>query len=419
MNVFTRFKSMLLGSNRDPTSDGYRAPNSLGYYYNGTPNFSGWSEPDIVSFPQNVSKTILGSVITRIAVDVSQFTFKHVLLDDKDRYKSTIQSGLTKCLTLSSNIDQTCDHFIRNAILVMLCEGSVGIVETTADTDVPTSESVTSMRCGSIVQNGARTVKVSLYNDLTGQREEIVLPKTSVAIPENPFYHIMNAPNSTMQDLTKVLKTMNVQDSRQQSDKMNMGIRIPYPMNSNIGRKRVTERSNEIEQNLNQSKHGIFFYGPEEVLTPLNRPIDTTLLARIEFLTKQVLSEMGFSIEILNGTASSTALQAYQTRILQPCANALANSMKCTFLTEEQLLQKRESIMYFKDPFAMMPVEMVAEMSDKMTRNEIMSPNEVRQGIGMVPADDPKADELRNRNLNESNENLRPSIKKEEETKHE
>lgn len=418
MNIFTRIKSMLIGSNRDPTSDGYKSPTSLGYYYGEQQWTGGWSEPDIISFPQTVSKTILGSIITRMAVDVSQFKFQHVQLDDANRYKSTIQSGLTTCLTLAANIDQTYDHFIRNVMLIMLSEGSVGIVVTDADGNIVTADSITAMRCGSIVDYGAQTVKVSIYNERTGQKQEVVLQKKEVAIIENPFYHIMNAPNSTMQDLAKVLKTMNVQDSRQRSDKMNLGIRAPYPLNSEAGKKRALQRSEEIERDLNNSKHGIFFYGPEEALTPLNRPIDSTLLARIEFLTNQALSELGFSLEILNGTATPAALQVYNTRILQPCANAIANGLTRTFLTIDQILRDHQSVVYFKDPFAMMPVEMVAEMSDKMTRNEIMTSNEVRQAIGMIPSDDPEADVLRNKNLNKSNEEISNSkTKKEEEEK--
>lgn len=382
--------------NRDPTSNFQDVGISYSY------------RPDRPRFTRGNERTIITSVFNRIALDVSAISIQHVRLDDNGRFLSTIDSGLNNCLTLSANIDQTGRAFIQDVVMSMLDEGCVAIVpvDTTKNPEQTGSYDIETMRTGKILEWYPRHVKVRVYNDRTGQKEDILLEKEVVAIIENPLYAVINEPNSIMQRLIRKFNLLDVVDEQTSSGKLDMIIQLPYVIKSEARRQQAESRRKEIERQLTGSRYGIAYADGTERITQLNRPLENNLLKQIEYLTNLLYSQLGITQEVMNGTADEKAMLNYNNRTVEPFISAIVDAMKRTFLTKTARSQK-QSIMYFNDPFKLVPVADLAEIADKFTRNEIMTSNEIRQIIGIKPADDPKADELRNSNLKEA-ENKQP-----------
>lgn len=347
-------------------------------------------------------KTIVNSIYTRIAIDVSSISIQHVKLDENKRYLETIDDGLNDCLTLSANLDQTSRAFIQDVVLSMLDEGCVAIcpIETSKNLFLDTSFDIYSMRTGKITEWFPDKVRVEVYNEQTGHREEIVYPKRAVAIVENPFYAVTNDYNSTVQRLIRKLSLMDTVDEESSSGKLDLIVQLPYTVKSPLKMKQAEERRNQIEDQLKSSKYGIAYIDGTEHVTQLNRSLENNLLKQIEYLTNTVYSQFGITTGILDGTADEQTMLNYTNKTIEPIISAIVDEMKRKFLTKTARTQL-QSIMFFKDPFKMVPVSQIAEISDKMTRNEIMTSNEIRQIVGMKPAKDPEADELRNKNLSE------------------
>lgn len=362
--------------------------------------------PDRPRFTRGNERTIITSVFNRIALDVSAISIQHVRLDDNGRFLSTIDSGLNNCLTLSANIDQTGRAFIQDVVMSMLDEGCVAIVpvDTTKNPEQTGSYDIETMRTGKILEWYPRHVKVRVYNDRTGQKEDILLEKEVVAIIENPLYAVINEPNSIMQRLIRKFNLLDVVDEQTSSGKLDMIIQLPYVIKSEARRQQAESRRKEIERQLTGSRYGIAYADGTERITQLNRPLENNLLKQIEYLTNLLYSQLGITQEVMNGTADEKAMLNYNNRTVEPFVSAIADAMKRTFLTKTARSQK-QSVMYFNNPFKLVPVADLAEIADKFTRNEIMTSNEIRQIIGMKPADDPKADELRNSNLKEAENN--------------
>lgn len=377
-------------TNKDPT--GPSGDSGAGFYY----------RPDRPRFTRGNERSIVTSVYNRIALDVASININHVRLDDNDRFTSIISSGLNECLTLNANIDQTGRGFIQDVVMSMLDEGSVAIVpvDTTFDPKVTGSYDINSMRTGKILEWKPKDVKVRLYNDRTGQKEEIWLPKSMVGIIENPLYAVMNEPNSTMQRLIRKLNLLDAVDEQSGSGKLDLIIQLPYVIKTEARKQQAENRRKQIEDQLAGSKYGIAYADGTEKITQLNRPIENNLLKQVEYLTNMLYSQLGISQAVMEGTADEKQMLNYNNRTIEPIISAIVDEMKRKFLTKTARSQK-QSIMFFRDPFKLVPVENVAEIADKFTRNEIMTSNEFRQVIGMKPSDDPKADQLRNANISE------------------
>lgn len=365
--------------------------------------------PDRPRLSRGNERSIVTSVLNRIAMDAAALAVKHVRLDEEGRYKETINSGLNECLNLSANIDQTGRAFLQDVYLSLLDEGHVAIVP--VDTDVSpinsNSYEILSLRVGKVVEWYPQSVRISLYNERVGRTEEIVLPKTSVAIIENPMYAVMNEPNSTLQRLIRKLNMLDVVDEQTSSGKLDMIIQLPYVIKTEARQQQAEIRRKKIEEQLTGSKYGIAYIDGTERITQLNRAVDNNLMAQIEYLTSMLYSQLGISTAVLDGTADEAVMNNYYTRTVEPPVSALCDGIKRTFLTKTARTQG-QSIMFFRDPFKLMPTSSVAEIADKFTRNEILSPNEIRQIIGRIPSNDPEADVLRNRNINQSNEEQPP-----------
>lgn len=377
-------------TNKDPT--GYPGDSGASYYY----------RPDRPRFTRGNERSIVTSVYNRIALDVASININHVRLDENDRFTSIISSGLNECLTLNANIDQTGRGFIQDVVMSMLDEGSVAIVpvDTTFDPKVTGSYDINSMRTGKILEWKPKDIKVRLYNDRTGQKEEIWLPKSMVGIIENPLYAVMNEPNSTMQRLIRKLNLLDAVDEQSGSGKLDLIIQLPYVIKTEVRKQQAENRRKQIEDQLAGSKYGIAYADGTEKITQLNRPIENNLLKQVEYLTNMLYSQLGISQAVMEGTADEKQMLNYNNRTIEPIISAIVDEMKRKFLTKTARSQK-QSIMFFRDPFKLVPVENVAEIADKFTRNEIMTSNEFRQVIGMKPSDDPKADQLRNANISE------------------
>lgn len=367
--------------------------------------------PERIRFTRGNERTIVTSIYNRIALDVSSITLQHVRLDKNDRYLSTINSGLNNCLTLEANIDQTSREFIQDVVMSMFDEGCVAIVPVDIDTDIDPEVSgsydIDTMRTGKILEWYPRHVKVRVYNDQTGHKEDVICSKETVAIIENPFYSIMNEPNSMVQRLIRKLNLLDVIDEQTSSGKLDLIIQLPYIIKTDARRQQAEKRARDIEDQLASSKYGIAYTDGTEKITQLNRSVENNLLKQIEYLTNLVYGQLGITTSIMDGTADERTMLNYNNRTVEPIISAIVNSMKRRFLTKTARTQK-QSIVFFRDPFRLVPVTDLAEIADKFTRNEIMTSNEIRQIVGMKPADDPSADELRNKNLNQSNE--APSI---------
>lgn len=369
-----------------------------GYYY----------RPDRPRFTRGNEQSIVTSVYNRIALDVASVAIRHVRLDENDRYLETIDSDLNSCFALEANVDQTGRAFIQDVVMSMFDEGCVAIVPVDTDTDPEDTDSykIYSMRTGKIVEWKPRHVRVRLYNDLTGQKEEVILPKEKVAIIENPLYAVINEPNSTMQRLIRKLNLLDVVDEQSSSGKLDLIIQLPYVIKSDARRRQAEERRQAIENQLSGSKYGIAYTDGTEKVTQLNRSVENNLMKQIEYLTSMLYSQLGITTSILDGTADEKTMLNYNNRSVEPILSAIVDEVKRKFLTKTARSQ-RQSITFFRDPFRLVPVNDLAEIADKFTRNEIMTSNEIRQIVGMKPSDDPRADELRNKNLNESKEDMK------------
>lgn len=345
-------------------------------------------------------RSIVTSVYNRIALDVAALNIQHVRLDKNGRFLSVIEDGLNNCLTLEANVDQTARSFIQDVVISMLDEGSVAIVpvDTTTDPNVSGSYDIQTMRVGQILDWYPQHVRIRLYNEQTGQKQDVVLPKSAVAIIENPLYAVINEPNSTMQRLIRKLNLLDVIDEQSGSGKLDLIIQLPYVIKTEARRQQAEARRKDIESQLSGTKYGIAYTDGTERITQLNRSVNNNLMSQIEYLTSMLYSQLGITQSILDGTADEKTMLNYNNRTIEPIIAAIVDEMKRKFLTKTARSQ-HQSISYFKDPFKLVPVNEIAEIADKFTRNEIMTSNEIRQVIGMKPSDDPGADELRNKNL--------------------
>lgn len=362
-------------------------------------------KPDRVHFSRGVERSIVTSVYNRLALDVSSIAIKHVRLDENGRFKEEVDSGLQNCLNVEANIDQTGRAFLQDVVMSMLDEGCVAIVpvDTTIDPAKSGSYEINTMRTGKILEWYPAHVRVRVYNDRKGIHEEVVLPKSAVAIIENPLYAVINEPNSTMQRLIRKLNLLDVVDEQTSSGKLDLIIQLPYVIKSEARKKQAEERRKDIEMQLSGSKYGIAYTDGTERITQLNRPAENNLMKQVEYLTSMLYSQLGLTQSIMDGSADDKTMLNYYNRTVEPILAAITDEIKRKFLTKTARSQK-QTIMYFRDPFKLTPVLDLAEIADKFTRNEIMTSNEIRQIVGMKPADDPSADELRNKNLNQSNE---------------
>ena len=379
--------------NRDPTNN--FSGGGTSYFY----------RPDRPRFTRGNERSIVTAVYNRIALDVSAINIQHVRLDENNRFKETIESGLNTCLNLDANIDQTGRAFIQDVVMSMLDEGCVAIipVETDIDPKVSDSYKILSMRTGKIISWFSDKVRVQVYNETTCRKEEIVVPKRTVAIVENPLYAVINEPNSTMQRLIHKLSLLDVVDEHTSSGKLDLIIQLPYVIKTPARRQQAEERRKDIEMQLAGSKYGIAYTDGTERITQLNRPVENNLMKQIEYLTSMLYSQLGITQSILDGTADEKTMLNYYSRTIEPIVSSIVDEMKRKFLTKTARSQ-RQSIMFFRDPFKLVPVNNMAEIADKFTRNEIMTSNEIRQIIGMHPSDDPKADRLVNSNISQPNE---------------
>lgn len=348
-------------------------------------------------------RTVVSAIYNRIAVDASSITIQHVRLDENGRFNETIDSGLNSCLNLSANIDQTGRSFVEDIVLTMLDEGVVAVVPVDTDVDPKLTDSyeIITMRVGKITEWFPDSVRVKLYNDRNGEKEEIMVLKKNAAIIENPFYSVMNEPNGTMRRLIQKLNLLDSVDEQSSSGKLDLIIQLPYVIKNEARRAQAEERRRQIEDQLSGSKYGVVYTDGTEKIIQLNRSLENNLLKQIEYLTALAYSQLGITQEIMNGTADEAAMTNYYSRMIEPIVSAIVDEFKKKFLTKTARSQ-RQSITFYRDPFKLVPIGTVAEMADKFTRNEIMSSNEFRQVIGLKPSKDPRADELRNKNLNES-----------------
>ena len=363
--------------------------------------------PDRVHFSRGVERSIVTSVYNRLALDVSSIAIKHVRLDENGRFKEEVDSGLQNCLNVEANIDQTGRAFLQDVVMSMLDEGCVAIVpvDTTIDPAKSGSYEINTMRTGKILEWYPAHVRVRVYNDRKGIHEEVVLPKSAVAIIENPLYAVINEPNSTMQRLIRKLNLLDVVDEQTSSGKLDLIIQLPYVIKTDARRKQAEERRKDIEMQLSGSKYGIAYTDGTERITQLNRPAENNLMKQVEYLTSMLYSQLGLTQSIMDGSADDKTMLNYYNRTVEPILAAITDEIKRKFLTKTARAQK-QTVMYFRDPFKLTPVVDLAEIADKFTRNEIMTSNEIRQIVGMKPAKDPSADELRNKNLNQSNEEV-------------
>lgn len=381
--------------NRDPTKEFDSA--------NITYNYS--VRPDRVQLTRGNERSILTSIYNRIALDVSSISIKHCKLDENDRFVSEIKSGLNTCLNLEANLDQTGKLFIHDIVMSMLDEGCVAVVpvDTSIDPTKTDSYDILTMRTGKILQWRPNDVLVQLYNERTGKKENIWVPKRKIAIIENPLYAVVNEPNSMMQRLKRKLVLLDITDENIASNKLDLIIQLPYTIKTDTRRQQAERRRQDIEQQLTSSKYGIAYSDGTEKIIQLNRPIENNLLKQVEFLTNNVYSQLGLTQEILSGKASEQEMLNYYAKILEPILNAIVDEMKRKFLTKTARTQ-HQSIMYFRDSFKLISVTEIAKLADTLTRNEIFSSNEIRQMLGRTPSDDPKADELRNSNMPQNND---------------
>lgn len=367
--------------------------NGIGVSYN----------PSRANYRTYASKNIATSVYNRLAMDAAALSIRHVVVDENRRFKDFIKSGLDECLFLEANIDQTGRAFIQDIVSSMLDEGCIAVVpiETDLDPTVTGSYDIKSMRVGRIVQWFPQSVTVSLYNEATGQREDVTVPKKTTAIIENPLYSVMNEPNSTMQRLLHKLSLMDSMDDEIASGNLNLLVQLPYAVKTEAKQRQAEERRKAMEEQLNGAKYGVAYIDGTESVTQLNRPLENNLLKQVEALTDQLYSELGITKEIMNGVANAEIMNNYYNRTIEPIISAVVNEFNRKFLTKTART-RGQAIMFFMDPFKLVPISELPDVADKFTRNEIMTSNEFRTIIGMKPSNDPAADELRNKNISQS-----------------
>ena len=376
--------------NKNPTKE---------YQYYGAP-FS--YRPDRPKLSRGNDRSIVNAIYNRIAIDVAAISIQHVQLDEDGRYSETINDSLNQCLNLRANVDQSGRDFVQDIVMSMLDEGCVAILPVDTDRNPDNgSFDIYTMRTAKVVEWYPQHVKLKAYNELTGNKEEITVRKDTVAIVENPLYSIVNEPNSVMQRLIRKLNLLDAIDEHNSSGKLDLIIQLPYVVKGETKKRQAEERRREVEEQLVGSKYGIAYTDGTEKIVQLNRSVENNYMNQIEYLTNLAFSQLGITAEILNGTATEEAMLNYQSRILEPILSAITDAMKWSFLTPNART-RGQSIMFFKDPFKIIPIDKIAEIADKMTRNEIMTSNEIRQKIGMKPSKDPSADELRNKNLNQA-----------------
>ena len=382
--------------NRDPTTHRYSYGTSYSY------------RPDRARLTRGNERSIVTSLYNRIALDVASLSINHCRMDDGGRFKAIVDSDLNTCLTLEANKDQTGRSFIQDVVLSMFDEGCVAIIPVDTDIDPENgSFSIQSMRTGKILEWKPDSVKVRVYNDRTGNKEDIWCLKKSIGIIENPFYAVINESNSTMQRLIRKLALLDATDEQTASGKLDLIIQLPYQIKSEARKQQAERRRKDIEDQLTGSKYGIAYADSTERITQLNHSLENNLLKQIEYLTNLVFSQIGMTQSILDGTADDKTMLNYYSRIIEPIVSAIVDEIKRKFLSKTARTQK-QTIMFFRDPFKLVPVNDIAEIADKFTRNEIMTSNEIRQKIGMTPSSDPKADELRNSNISQSKEEVTP-----------
>lgn len=345
-------------------------------------------------------RSIIASILTRMAMDVASIDLLHVRLDEDKRFLEEIDSGLNNCLTVEANLDQAARAFRQDIAQTLFDEGVAAIVpvDTTLNPNVTGGYDILTLRVGKITEWMPKHIKVDLYNEEKGKRQQIVIPKKMAAIVENPLYSVMNEPNSTLQRLIRALNTMDTMDEKNAQGKLDLIIQLPYTIKSEARQQQAEKRRKDIEFQLTGSKYGIAYTDATEKVTQLNRPVENNLLQKVEYLTKMLYSQLGLTEEIMSGTADERAMLNYNNRTIEPVVTAIVEAMRRTFLTKTARSQ-RQSIVATRNPFRLVPVDQIAEIADKFTRNEIMTANEIRSVIGMRPADDPKADELRNSNM--------------------
>lgn len=389
--------------NRDPTG---------GYSNSG---YGSSSRPDRVKLSTNNARSIVNTIYNRIAVDVSRVNVVHATVDNEDRYKETRKSGLNDALTYSANIDQTGRALLEDIVISMFDEGCVAVIPVDAETsrDWTTVYDVYSIRTGKIVEWYPDRVRVRAYREEVGRQEDIVLPKACVAIIENPFYSIMNEPNSTLQRLVRVLNQIDRTNAQNSSGKLDMLVRLPFKVKTDAQRKLAAARRQEIEDQLMGSQYGIAYVDAMEQVTQLNRPIENNLWTQAQDLTFQLFNQLGLTQSIFDGTADEQTMLNYYDRTVEPILTAITEEMTRKWITKTGYRQGQR-VLFFRDPFKLVPVGKMAEIADKFTRNEIMTSNEIRSVIGMKPSDDPKADELRNSNLNHPDEDGKTNVNVEE-----
>lgn len=367
------------------------------------------ARPDRTRYYFSNERSIITSILTRISIDLAGLEFRHVRLDDQSRYLEDMTTGLNNCLTVEPNIDQNPRDFRQDIGMTLCDKGYLAIVpvDTSSDPNNPGSWDILTIRVGEIKHWYPKHIKVSVWNEERGRREEITLPKKNVAIVPNPLYAIMNEPNSTLQRLIRKLNLLDVVDEQSASGKLDLIIQLPYVIKSEARRNQAEKRRQDIEFQLKGSKYGIAYTDGTEKITQLNRPAENNLMGQIEYLTNMLYGQLGMTESIMNGTADEKTMLNYMNRTIKPMADAVKESMHRTFLTKTARTQK-QAILYFRSPFDYVPLENIAEIADKFTRNEIMSSNELRQVIGLKPSKDPKADELRNSNMPQSELGVEP-----------
>ena len=366
-----------------------------------------YTRPDRNRLTTNNERTIVNAILNRISMDVAAININHVKLDDNNRFVDVIKSGLNNCLTTEANIDQTGRAFIQDIVMSMLDEGCIAVVpvETTFNPRVTGSYDINSMRVGKIMEWRPEHVKIKLYNQRTGRKEEILMPKSMVAIIENPFYSIMNEKNSTLQRLIRKMRLLDLVDEQSGAGKLDLIIQLPYIIKTEQRKAQAEARRADIERQLKDSKYGIAYTDGTEKVTQLNRSVENNLLKQVESLTELLYSQLGITQDIMNGTANDTTMTNYYSRTIEPIISSICDEFKRKFLTKTARTQY-QSILFFRDPFKLVPVQQIADIADKFTRNEIMTSNEIRQIVGMKLSADPNADQLRNKNINQSNDQL-------------
>ena len=384
-----------------------------GRYQFANPTYStgmmmGVQNPSRIHKSYVTSRSILGTIQNRLAVDAASISIKEILVDENECYSAPVSSGLNDCLNWQANIDQTARHFLQDCYEIMMEHGVVAIVPVDADAvnnNTGNVLDIQSLRAGRIVEWYPQHVKISLYNDRVGKAEEIILPKAFVAIAENPFYTIMNAPNSTLKRLRAKLALLDVVDEKNGSDKLDLIIQLPYALKGEVREQQAEKRRKSIETQLAGSQYGIAYIDGTEHITQLNRAVESNLDKQVEYLTTQLYNQLGLTPTVFDGTADEAAMLNYQQNVLEPLVAAVMNAMAVKFITATAR-SRGHRLAYFKDPFKLVPVSQIADIADKFTRNEIMTPNEIRAKVGMIPSSDPAADELRNRNISQSNMEL-------------